>query len=84
MPGKEETGQGNRLRMRDTEPGKKRTGILAALIIILLLVIVVLSVKITDVTVTGNRRYTDEQMTEILFPDSISRNTAFCYLRDRF
>lgn len=84
MPGKEETGQGNRLRMRDTEPGKKRTGILAALIIMLLLVIAVLSVKITDVTVTGNRRYTDEQMTGILFPDSISRNTVFCYLRDRF
>lgn len=70
--------------MRDTVPGKKRTGVLAAAIIVMLLVIVVLSVKITDVTVTGNNRYTDEQMTGILFPDSMSRNTVFCYLRDRF
>lgn len=70
--------------MRDTVPEKKRTGVLAAVIIVLLLVIAVLSVKITDITVTGNKRYTDEQMTSILFPDNVSRNTVFCYLRDRF
>lgn len=70
--------------MKDTVPEKKRTGILAAVIIVLLLVIVVLSVKITDITVTGNKRYTDEQMTDILFPDNVSRNTVYCYLRDRF
>lgn len=70
--------------MKDTVPEKKRTGILAAVIIMLLLVIVVLSVKITDITVTGNKRYTDEQMTGILFPDNVSRNTVYCYLRDRF
>lgn len=70
--------------MRETVPGKKRVGVLAAVVIILLLVIIALSVKITDITVTGNKQYTQEQMIEILFPDSVSRNTGLCYLRDRF
>lgn len=69
--------------MREALPGKKRTGLLAAVIIGLLLVIIVLSVKITDITVTGNKRYTDEQMIQLLFPDNVSRNTGICYLRDR-
>ena len=70
--------------MRDTVPGKKRTGVLAVAIIILLLVIIALSVKVTEISVTGNERYTREQMIEILFPDNISRNTGLCYLKDRF
>lgn len=79
-----QTGQGNRQDMRDTAPKKKRIGLLAAMGTVLLAVITVLSVKVTSVTVTGNNRYTDEQMEAILFPDSLSRNTAACYLKDRF
>lgn len=65
--------------MRDTVPGKKRTGLLAAVIILLLLVIIVLSLQITEIKVTGNKQYTEEQIVELLFPDGVSRNTGFCY-----
>lgn len=70
--------------MRDTVPGKKRTGLLASVIILLLLVIIVLSLQITEIKVTGNKQYTEEQIVELLFPDGVSRNTGFCYLKDRF
>ncbi|MDO4267314.1 MAG: cell division protein FtsQ/DivIB [Eubacteriales bacterium] len=48
----------------------------------LLLVIAALFMKITTITVTGNERYSDEQIVQMLFPDSVSRNTGFCYLKD--
>ncbi len=69
--------------MRERLPGKKKTIFLAAAIVALLLVTLFLSVKITDITVTGSERYTDEQLINLLFPDKVSRNTAVCYLRDR-
>lgn len=50
---------------------------------ILLALILLLSVRITKVEVTGNWQYTSEEITEILFPDKISRNTLFCFLKDR-
>lgn len=62
---------------------KKRTGLIVTVIVILLAAILLLSVNITEITVTGNERYSDEQMIDILFPDKASRNTALCYLRDR-
>lgn len=63
---------------------KKRIGLVVTVIVFLVLMIVLFSVKITDISVTGNERYTDEQMTEILFPDQISRIPVICYLRNRF
>ncbi len=70
--------------MQETTPKKKKKGFVIKALAALLLVIVVLSMKIKDITVTGNKRYTDEQMVAFLFPDNMSRNTGFCYLRDRF
>ena len=62
---------------------KKRTGLIVAVIVILLAAILLVSVNIREITVTGNERYTDGQITDILFPDKASRNTVICYLRDR-
>lgn len=70
--------------MEEKVPDKRRIGILAAVIITLLLMILVLSLHITEIKVTGNERYTDEQMVGILFPDNVSRNTVVCYLKNRF
>lgn len=42
------------------------------------------SLQIKTVTVTGNVRYTQEQITEMLFPDKVSRNLVVCYLKDHF
>ena len=70
--------------MQNTQKREKRTGLMVAIIAGLILVIVLLSVNISTITVTGNQRYSDEQMTEILFPDRASRNVVYCYLKNRF
>ena len=63
---------------------KKKTGIAAAVIVLLLILIGLFSLQIKTVTVTGNVRYTQEQITEMLFPDKVSRNPVVCYLKDHF
>lgn len=70
--------------MQNTQKREERTGLMVAIIAGLILVIVLLSVNISTITVTGNQRYSDEQMTEILFPDRASRNVVYCYLKNRF
>lgn len=62
----------------------KRAVIIVLAVILLLLAAAVWAVKIREVKFTGNEKYTEEQLTDILFPDSVSRNSVFCYLRDRF
>ncbi len=69
--------------MRGNTKKKKRTG-LVVLLTLTLLLFLVLSLKIKTVTVTGNKRFTKEQVTELLFSDKLSRNTLFCYLQDQF
>lgn len=68
----------------ETQAGKKKIGLVAGVILVLVLAIVLVSVRIKEITVTGNERYTDEQMVEILFPDQLSRIPLVCYLRSRF
>lgn len=63
---------------------KKRTGMIMAAAGIFMAAILLFSINIKEITVTGNERYTDEQMVQILFPDKASRNTVFCYLRNYF
>lgn len=70
--------------MRETVQGKNRIKLLVAVIAVLLLVMAALSVQVKDITVTGNKRYSDEQIIAILFPDNVSRNTGVCYLKNRF
>lgn len=69
--------------MGETQPEKKKTGLIVAAIIILLLTILLLSLNIREISVTGNERYTQEQITEMLFPDRMSKNSAVCYLKDK-
>ena len=33
---------------------------------------------------TGNEKYTDEQLISLVFPDDVSRSTVFTYLREHF
>ena len=64
--------------------GGKRVWFGAVGITALFLVVLLLSVKITDITVTGNKKYDSDQIVEMLFPDSLSKNSGICYLKDRF
>lgn len=63
---------------------RKKIGIPAAVLLVLTAAAALWLVRVTEITVTGNKQYSDEQMTEILFPDPISRISIVCYLRDRF
>ncbi len=52
-------------------------------VILLLLAAAAFSVRITEVTVTGNSRVTSEEITRILFPTAKDRNLIYCYVTDR-
>lgn len=71
--------------MTEAQNEKKKigTGIIAVMIAVLMIA-VVFSVQINEISVMGNERYSDEQMIEILFPDTMSRIPIICYLKDRF
>lgn len=63
---------------------KKKTifGIVTA--VVLLAVITVLTVNIKEITVTGNNRYTSEQIINMLFSGKWDRNSFYCLYKDRF
>ena len=66
-------------------PGKKKMAILLAALFLLLVIIAgVCSIRIREITVTGNEKYTDEQVVDLVFPDNASRSTVLCYLREHF
>lgn len=52
--------------------------------VVLLVGIAVLSVNIREITVTGNSRYTEEELVDRIFQNNFHWNTTFCYLYDRF
>ncbi len=60
-----------------------RTGIIVAVVAAVIITAICLGVSITDITFTGNTQYSSEQLEDILFPDNISRNSLYCYLRNR-
>ena len=68
--------------MKKTQYRRSRRLKITALAVILLAAALLLSVRISEVTVTGNERYTKEELTQILFPDQWSRNSLFCFFRD--
>lgn len=57
---------------------------IAAAAVILLWVIVLFTVRVREVSVVGNERYTAEQIEEILFPEGLGRNTIYSYIKNRF
>ena len=62
--------------------GKRKKRILFAVVLLLLvLAAAVCSVKLQEITVTGNKNYTEEQLVDLVFPDNASRSTVLCYLR---
>lgn len=62
--------------------GKMIIGIILA--VVLLVGILVLSVNIKQVTVSGNSKYTDDEIVELIFHDKWDWNTVYCYFKDRF
>ena len=64
---------------------KKKIWILLAAVLLLAVITAgVCSIKLREITVTGNEKYTDEQFVDLVFPDNVSRSTVLCYLREKF
>lgn len=65
---------------------KRQWHMKAGIILAFLLVIGILffCVNVGTVTVTGNSRYTDEQMIDMVFQNRLDYNSIYCYVKDRF
>ena len=66
------------------EKSKRRIviGIVAAVIV--LLAVILMSIRITEITVTGNKQYTADELRGLLFQDKWDRNTIYCFYKDHF
>ena len=53
-------------------------------ILLILLVLVAMSLRITDINVIGNSRYTEEEITDLIFDDVYDLNPIVCFIEDRF
>lgn len=52
--------------------------------ILFLTAAIILSLRITEVTVTGNNRYTKEQLEQLIFTDKWDKNPAVCYYKSNW
>lgn len=50
---------------------------------VLLILVLLVSLRLTQVTVKGNSRYSAAEVEEMVFPGFWDRNTVFCFLKDR-
>ncbi len=57
-------------------------GVIAA--IVLLVAILLFSVRIKEIEVTGNSQYTKEEIIDLIFDETWSRNSAYCYYESQF
>lgn len=70
------------------KPGRFSRKLIAAVIILAVLVVLLLSFvgvfRITEVTVTGNAFYTNEEIADLIVGEGYQRNTLYLYLRYRY
>lgn len=52
--------------------------------IVLLIGILFFAVRISEIEVTGNKQYTEEQIVDLIFDGKWSRNSAYCYYESQF
>ena len=70
------------MRYLKSSRGKIKVGIAVA--VILLVAIAFLSFQIKEIKVTGNKKYTSEQIVNLIFKGSWDRNAIYCFYKDRF
>ncbi|MDR2022565.1 MAG: cell division protein FtsQ [Hungatella sp.] len=70
--------------MKDLKKSRRKIKFGIAAAVIFLGIVIFLSLQIRDITVFGNKKYTSEQIVNILFKDGWDRNAVFCLYKDRF
>ncbi|WP_077610480.1 cell division protein FtsQ/DivIB [Clostridium sp. Marseille-P2415] len=70
--------------MKDLKKSRRKIKFGIAAAVILLVTVIFLSLQIKEITVTGNKKYTSEQIVDLLFKGGWDRNAVFCLFKDRF
>ena len=70
--------------MKDLRKSRRKIKFGIAATVIFLVTVIFLSLQIRDITVTGNKKYTSEQIVGFLFKDGWDRNAIFCLYKDHF
>ncbi|MDO4295825.1 MAG: cell division protein FtsQ/DivIB [bacterium] len=70
--------------MREEPRGHRRMWMGGIIAIVCLAMLLLLSVRIQTITVTGNHKYSEEEVEELLFAGRWDKNVIYCYLKDRF
>lgn len=70
--------------MKDLRKSRRRIKFGIAAAVIFLGTVIFLSLQIRDITVSGNKKYTSEQIVDFIFKDGWDRNAVFCLYKDRF
>lgn len=52
--------------------------------IVLLIGILLFAIQIKEIEVTGNKHYTEEQIVDLIFDETWSKNSAYCYYENNF
>ena len=66
------------------EKSKRKIVIGIAEAVIVLLAVILMSIRITEITVTGNKQVTADELRGLLFKDKWDRNTIYCFYKDHF
>lgn len=70
--------------MRRTKWQEKKRSAIVVFLLLLLLTVFFLSIRIRSIEISGNNRYTDEQMEAFIFDSKMSWNSVYCYYQSRF
>ena len=65
--------------------GKTAAIVLGVILAIVLLIgILLFAIQIKEIEVTGNKHYTEEQIVDLIFDETWSKNSAYCYYENNF
>lgn len=70
--------------MRRMNNNRKKKVVAGIFLAVLLLLAVLFCIRIKTVKVSGNQRYTAEQIGAVIFDTNLSRNSVYCYFQYRF
>jgi len=55
-----------------------------AVLMLLFLLVIIVNLRITEISVFGNKNYTDEEVIELILPEGWDRNPAVAFFRNHF
>lgn len=70
--------------MRRMNNNRKKKVVAGIFLAVLLLLAVLFCIRIKTVKVSGNQRYTAEQIGAVIFDTNLSKNSVYCYFQYRF